>query len=88
MANNIMMLRCRWCGDYVPLGKGYYGDLRGLVNADLVNTFIEAHGSCCEKCEYAIDDSTEHFELQEYYSDLWDDSRGSRFILNKDNGRG
>ena len=88
MANNRMMLRCKWCGDYVQLGKGYYGSLRGLVDADLVNAFIEAHGLRCPKCEYAIDDSTEHFELQEFYSDAWDNSRGSYFRLDKVNGRG
>lgn len=71
MANSIMMLRCKWCGAEIALAKGYYGALRCLVNAnnvDILDAFIHAHGVRCDKCEYAVDESTEHFELHEFYS--------------------
>lgn len=74
MANSIMVLKCKWCKTGISLGKGYYGDMR-IERAcpkkylEKINKFYNAHGSNCKNALFSWDDSSEHYEIAEFYSD-------------------
>ena len=77
MSNSRLMLTCRYCGEQMVLGKGYFGkyftacpDIKGYE----LNEFFEAHaqGKCVSwrSPSRFIDFATEHFCVLEEGEDV------------------
>lgn len=76
MANSIMLIRCKHCGEEFYLASGYYGsyhcrcDTNHKINfVDGLNEFFGKHdmGMCTEEDWCSSDDARDHYEIAEFY---------------------